>query len=319
VVLLAVAVLQRRTVLRDAARVAAGGVVGGALVVLTALAYIAWSGVALSVAWTAVFGFRGTALGVIVGHSTQAPMHRAIELVLLALLTGILSLVAVLGIEAVRHRLTGRPVAWAVAVTLVFETVSIASGGSYWPHYLIQLAPMLALAAGLWAPHARRVRAAVAFVAASAIAATFVTVLSGASSRHTDAVVGTWLHDSRRQGDTATVLYGNAAVQQGSGMVSPYPQLWTLPMRTLDPHLTTLRSVLRGPSAPTWVVVTHKNLDTWRIDPNGRTRKVLAAHYHDVAQVCGRQVYLHDGVHRALAPTACRSGSELVDLDIDVP
>ena len=77
-------------------------------------------------------------------------------------------------------------------------------------------------------------------------------------------------------------------------MRSPYDQLWSLPMRTLDPHLARLRAVLRGPAAPTWVVA-WGDLDSWNIDAHDRTRLELATHYRRVAQVCGHAVYLHDG------------------------
>jgi 4-amino-4-deoxy-L-arabinose transferase-like glycosyltransferase len=315
VTLLVVGVHQRLVNRGTAARVASGGVLGGMLVVAGALAYVAWSRVGLSVAWTAVFGFRGTALDVIEDHSLHAPMVRAVELVGLGVLTGVLPLVVVLLLEAVRSRLRGSPVAWAVGVTLVVEVAAMASGGSYWPHYLLQLAPMVALAAGLWAEDASRVRAAVAFVVASSVAATAVTVLTGAASGHTGQAVGTWLSESARSGDTATVLYGNADVQQASGMTSPYPQLWTLPMRTLDPHLADLRTVLRGRHGPTWVVA-WGNLDPWHIDAHHRTAHALTTHYRQVAQVCGHPVYLRQGVHRTLAPSTCRSES---GIDIDLP
>lgn len=319
IVLLVVGVRQRRIKLREAATVAGGGVAGGLLVVLAAVVYVAWSGVRTSVAWTAVFGFRGTALDVIEDHSLHAVSVRAVALVLLGVLSGVAPLLVVLGLEARRRRLKGSPVAWAVGATMLLEVASVASGGSYWPHYLIQIAPMLALAAGLWAPTARRLRAVVAFVMASSVAATTVIVLSGASSAQTSQVVGTWLRDSGRPGDTATMLYGNADAQQASGMTSPYPQLWTLPMRTLDPHLATLRAVLSGRQAPTWVVVWH-NLDPWRIDAHGRTRRVLETHYHPVARVCGHQVYLRDGVNRSMASTTRASDSGIdIDMDVDLP
>ena len=38
-------------------------------------------------------------------------------------------------------------------------------------------------------------------------------------------------------------------------MASPYEHLWSLPMRTLDPDLDELRTLLDGPDAPTWVVM----------------------------------------------------------------
>ena len=147
VVLLAAALWQRQLSWRDAARVAGGGTLGGAMTGAAALAFVAWSRVGLSVAWTAVFGFRTTALDVIEDHSLHAPLRRAIELVGLGVLAGVVPFLVVLAFQAVRHRLRGSPVAWAVAVTTVFEVGSIASGGSYWPHYILQLAPMLALAA----------------------------------------------------------------------------------------------------------------------------------------------------------------------------
>jgi 4-amino-4-deoxy-L-arabinose transferase-like glycosyltransferase len=303
-VLLAVSVQQRRLLVREAARVAVGGVLGGALVLAGVLAYVAWSHVGLSRAWTEIFGFRTTALDVIEDHNLRAPLGRAVDLVWVGVLAGLLPLLVVLLLEAVRSRFRGPPVAWAVGATLLVEGIGIALGGSYWAHYLIQLAPMLALAAGLWAASTSRVRIAAAVVVASAVAATPVVVLTGAAFGHQAQRVGSWLVSSARPGDTATMLFGNADAQQASGMFSPYPQLWTLPMRTLDPRLAELRSVLAGPHAPTWVVV-WGSLDPWQIDPHARTARLLTTRYRRVADVCGHSVLLRDGVHRRLAPSTC--------------
>ena len=117
VVLLVASLVQRRTPVPVVARVAAGGVLGGLGVVAAALAYVAWSGVGLGTAWTAVFGFRGTALDVIADHSLHAPMMRALEMTVLAVLCGALPLLVVLALEAVRCRFRGPPVAWAVGAT----------------------------------------------------------------------------------------------------------------------------------------------------------------------------------------------------------
>ena len=302
--LLVASLVQRRLARSDAAIVAAGGLVGGSVVVAGALAFVAWSRVGLGTAWRTVFGFRGTALDVIEDHSLHAPMMRAIELVGLGVLAGALPLVALLVSESVRCRFRGPPVAWAVGGTLAFDAVSIVLGGSYWPHYLLQLAPVLALAAGLWASDAARLRAAVVLTVASAVAATVVGSTTGAASSGSGQLVGGFLARSARPGDSATVLYGNAEVQEPSGMSSPYSQLWTLPMRTLDPDLSRLRAVLTGPNAPTWVVA-WSNLDAWNIDAQGRTRLVLATRYRRVATVCGHPVYLHDGITRTLAPPPC--------------
>jgi len=304
-VLVLASVAQRRLSGRDSLRVVAGGCAGGVLVVLGALGFVAWSRVGIAVAWTDVFGVRSSALDVIEDHSLHAPMLRATSLVVLAVVAGLLPMLAALVVEAVRRRGRGSPVAWAVGATLLVEVVSIAMGGSYWAHYLLQLAPMLALAAGLWAADAARVRACAALVVAASVAASSVILLSGAAFGHRDQRVGAWLHASSRPGDTVTQLFGNADAQQASGMASPYPQLWTLPMRTLDPHLSQLRAVLRSPHAPTWVVA-WGDLDPWRIDAHGLTRRTLAQHYEPVADVCGHVVYLHDGLRRDLAPVRCR-------------
>ena len=236
VALLVASLVQRRMRWPDAVRVATGGVAGGLAVVLAAWGFVVWSRVGLGAAWSAVFGFRGTALDVIEDHSLHAPLLRAGELVGLGLLAGALPLAVVLLGLAVRCRFHGPPVAWAVGVMLLLDGVSIAMGGSYWPHYLLQLAPGLALAAGLWAADSAWLRTAVAFTVASAVAVTAVVTMTGSTYRPGGPAVGDWLHRSGRPGDTATVLFGNADVQEASGMRSPYAHLWTLPMRTLDPR-----------------------------------------------------------------------------------
>ncbi len=304
VALLVASLLQRRMHVRDAARVAAGGVAGGLLVIVALLGYVAWSRVGLGTAWTAVFGFRSTALDVIEDHSLHAPLVRAVALVGLGAASGALVLLVVLLLDAVRCRFRGPPVAWAVGVTLVVDLISIALGGSYWPHYLLQLAPMLALAAGIWVADSLRLRVTVALTVASAVGLAVVVAVSGTAYGHQSTDLGGWLHRSSEPGDTASILFGNADAQEASGMASPYEHLWTLPMRTLDPHLGRLRSVLTGPQAPTWVV-DWQGLDPWNIDAHGRTRLTIAAHYHQVADLCGHRVYLHDGVRRTLAPPVC--------------
>ena len=128
VVLLVASLVQRRTPVPVVARVAAGGVLGGLGVVAGALAYVAWSGVGLGTAWSAVFGFRGTALDVITDHSLHAPMLRALEMTVLAVLCGALPLLVVLALEGFRCRFRGPPVAWAVGATLLLDVVSITGG-----------------------------------------------------------------------------------------------------------------------------------------------------------------------------------------------
>jgi hypothetical protein len=112
---------------------------------------------------------------------------------------------------------------------------------------------------------------------------------------------GQWLAASGRPGDTAVVTYGNPSVLEAADMASPYPQLWSLPMRTLDPDQTRLRQTLEGPDAPTWLVQVH-GLNTWRVDEEGLLRTVVRERYRVVAEVCGSPVLLRADLTRELAP-----------------
>lgn len=295
-------VAQRRLPWGDGLRVALGGLAGGAVVLLGTVGYVVLARVGVTTAWFSLFGFRGTALDVIADSSLHAPLDRGVVLVLLAFLTGILPVAVLLLREGWRCHFSGPPVAWAVAATMAVEVAGIAAGGSYWPHYLLQLAPMTALAVGLWAPHRRSVRLVGTAVLVSAVVAVLVGVV-GTTFPHPSSGqrTGAWVHASGRPGDTATVLYGNAQLQEATGMASPYRQLWSLPTRTIDVHLRHLRALLAGPRRPDWVVVWSK-IDLWNIDPHGATRLELATHYHLVRHVCGHQVWLADGEHRDLAP-----------------
>lgn len=305
-VLLAVSVGQRRLPARDAAWVAGGGLLGGLAVLLGVLGYVRAAGVGLHWAWYSLVGFRGSALEVITDGSLHAPFDRALGLLGLAVVSGLLPMLLVLLRESWRCQLTGPPVAWAVAVTLAVGFVGIVAGGSYWPHYLLQLAPMTVLAVGVWGPQVPWLRVVAGAAVASAVVATgwaaVQPVLGGPSA---GALAGAWVGRAARPHDTLTVLYGNAQVQEAAGLPSPYPQLWSLPMRTLDPHLNRLGDLLAGPRAPDWVVV-RLSPDSWDIDRDGTVRLELATHYRKVAAVCGHPVWLRDGESRRLPPTpAC--------------
>lgn len=304
--LLCVSVVQGRLPLRLALRTGLAVLAGGCAVLLAGVGYVAVSGAGPGVALYALAGFRGAALTVITGHPDPALVVRRFTIVGFALVSGTLPLAVLLGREALRRRRNGwSPVAWAVLVTVLAETVAVVASGSYWPHYLIQLAPMLALAVGMGvqratAPLALRA-GAVLTVASALVVSLAVDVARAAGADPNGVPTGRWVAEAGRPHDTAMVLYGHAEVQESSGMQSPYPYLWTLPLRTLDPHLSRLRATLAGRSAPTWVVVWDQ-LDLWGIDPQGRTRRTLVDHYHRVGTVCGHQVWLHDGVRRQLPP-----------------
>jgi hypothetical protein len=305
-VLVVASSLQRQISLARALALLGSAIAGGLVVVAAAVGFAVWSGVGEAAMWFDLYGFRGEAFDVIEDHSWQAPMDRAGVLVVLSVLSGLLPILLLLARQVWRRRLTGSAIAWAVALTVGAALVGIGAGGSYWPHYLIQLTPMVALAGGIWAAEVPWLPAAIRLAVASSVVSVAIAAVTGFGVADRNARLGTWLHDMSRSGDSLTVLYGHEAVQLDSGLPSPYPYLWTLPMRTLDPHLGLLRALVVGPRAPTWVVVWN-GLDTWGLDRHDTTRLTLATHYRMVRRVCGHEVWLRDGGERRLLPSpSCR-------------
>jgi hypothetical protein len=110
------------------------------------------------------------------------------------------------------------------------------------------------------------------------------------------ATVGRTLATAAKPGDTVLSAFGDPDILHASGMPSPYPYLWSLPSRTLDPDLVLLRGVLAGPDAPTWIVV-RSSYATRRLDAQG-VWSVIVARYQPVERVCGRTIYLLRGTER---------------------
>ena len=113
--------------------------------------------------------------------------------------------------------------------------------------------------------------------------------------------IGEWLADSKVAGDTGFVAYGLPSVLESADMPSPYPYLWSVPMRTLDPEQARLRATLAGPGAPTWIVQV-TGLNAWDIDDGSRLRRLLTERYRIVAEICGHPVWLRQGVTREKPP-----------------
>jgi hypothetical protein len=104
--------------------------------------------------------------------------------------------------------------------------------------------------------------------------------------------------------------FGDADILHGTGMSSPYPYLWSLPSRTLDPDMVLLRGILAGPEAPTWIVVrgTHT---MGRLETSGLAEQIRSR-YAQVGEICGRTVYLLHGTTRPpLAKLGTCGGTEL--------
>lgn len=251
----------------------------------------------------ALVTFRADAGEVIRTSASSATTDRL--LVLLG--TWVAGGLAVIAVLTMWHGLRRRePALLAVLAVIVFVSAAAMLGGSYWAHYLFQLVPASALAVGLLADVVRpRVRLVVTAFVVVMTAGNLVWSLVSPPDDGVDAhTVGTWLRQSGQPSDTAVIAYGQPNVLAAAHMTSPYPYLWSLPVRTLDPDLTVMTDVLTGPERPTWFV-DWSGVGSWGIDP-ATLVPVLERDYRKVAEVCGRTIWLVKGLPRSLAvPKGC--------------
>lgn len=287
-----------------------GAGLGAAVPLLAVSVWARSTGVDATTLWAELVAFRVDAFEVLWQASTHRPLTRGVHLVVLAVVSGMVPL-AWAWCRTCRRGMRGSPEHWAVSCTLAFAVAAVVAGGSYWAHYLLQLVPMLALAAGITAASDRvpgtamrwAVRLTVLSVVVAAAATTTVyAVVPGVWSEQR---TGAWLAEHSRPPDTAVVVYGHPSVLEAADLRSPYPYLWSLPMRTLDPDLARLRATLVGPDAPAWIVQTSA-LNSWRIDGDDRLRSIIKARYDVVATICGNAVWLRSDLTRPVAgPSPC--------------
>ena len=92
------------------------------------------------------------------------------------------------------------------------------------------------------------------------------------------AVIGEVRRRAEAQGlRTAVVTFGRPSILEEAGMHSPYPLIWSLPMRVEDPRLHRLTPLLRR-QRPEWVLVDPVAMDSWGMG-DLRAERVLARHY----------------------------------------
>lgn len=242
----------------------------------------------------AMYPFRLEAGRVVAEGGAQYAQERAGRLATAWVVSGLAALTLALAVAIRDWRRDA--LLLALLATAAYDALSIALGGGYWHHYLVQAVVPLAVAAGILAARGRALaRCAVAVVALTSAVGVAVAA-TGVSSTSTAQQIGVAIADSARPGDTLTTLYGQPQVNLAAGLPSPYQHLWSLPIKTLDPQLTGLDAVIRGPDAPTWIVVV-RNVGSWGLE-SSRTSRLLAEDYRPVASYDGQTVYLHDGLRR---------------------
>jgi hypothetical protein len=137
--------------------------------------------------WNALFEFRAAAASAIASHPLASQVHRMHWLAVLFLISGMDVLGWHLLTTVVRVR-AQRRLGLALGATLVYGFVSIALGGNWWRHDLLELVPVLTMGAalasrgrGLWLSRAAAVRIVTSLAVASALIATFASATEGAA------------------------------------------------------------------------------------------------------------------------------------------
>jgi hypothetical protein len=307
-VALALTLVTKRLSRVDAGRLGAAAAAGLALPVLAVVAWALAAGVRLGAVWETVYGFRGDAFEVITSGDMSGPLERAHVLTQLILTSGLVVVLAWFAFELPKAVRAHRELAPAVALMVVVDAVALVLSGSYWGSYALALIPgavlALSLTASLGRPQFAVSRAIAALVAGSSVYALTVWGVGhnvGGSGDPTAHYTGEAISEAAAPGDTVLVLYGRADIVLASGLGDDYEQLWSLPMRTLDPDLAEMKALLVGAHPPTWVVE-WSPADTWGLDPDGSLRSILTERYTERVSPCGVPVWLREGVNRPAFP-----------------
>ena len=315
-VVLLVHVIQGRCTLRLAFLRGLAFTLGAAIVVVAMVVQSLFTEAGPKALWLAVVSFRFQASEVLADTAARGTASRLTLLVLVLLVTGIVPLVLALLLRAARSGFRGSPWAWACGVALVVDVPSMVLGGSYWPHYALQVIPAAGLAVALAWRTSVLTRLAVGLVVVSAVANVIGFAVHVERSRG-DKVneVGRWVAGSSKPSDTATVLFGHGQAQLATGLQSPYEHMWSLPIRTLDPQLSELTGLLAQESTrPTWIVLLNP-ANAFGLDTSGDFRASLRRDYVQVAKVCaGTRILLRRDQQRALPPAPrCRPNAPSPD------
>ncbi len=293
---------------RTAGTFALAAAAGAVLPVGVVVAWTLASGSRLHTLWYASVSFRSDASRVIASQSAEGAQSRIGLLVTVFVGVGMLLLLVCFLVRVptlVRHDAV--PVV-AVLAMVGIDLLGVALSGSFWLPYLFVLIPPLALALSALVAHDHlrlsryRLSAPVVVlvVASSVVSLVSWTAAWGVGRVPVEVRTGEAIAAAARPGDRVLVYGGRADIQWSSRADSPYPHLWSLPMRTLDPGLDDLRAVLTGTNPPTWFVEA-TYINTWSELGTRPIERSLISKYEFVVTACDRYRIYHlntvDPVH----------------------
>ena len=280
----------------------AAAFVGGALAVVgTALVLAAAQGTSPAALWDAVVVFRLHASTVIGSSATGTTAQRLSHLVGAFTRSGAAAVLVVsAAVVLARRRKAESGLRGPVLAMLGWELIGVAAGGSYWLHYLTGLVPGLVLLMCLAVQARHRARWAGGLLAACLAYAALSNLVSWGQHEtapvavSTDAQVMSYLRGHAGRAGGVVVAFGHPDIVTGSGLHSPYPQLWSLPVRVDDPRLQQLDRIMSGRDAPRWVVVAGSSIGSWGLD-SASAQRYLQEHYVEQATYGDWHVWQREG------------------------
>ncbi len=234
--------------------------------------------------WTALIGYQLSAIGSDGSNAstrwTDLGRHAGD-------IAGDLTVVVL--VAAFGWRVLQRSGRWLVGGWLAAGLIGVNLGGSYWPHYFVQLLPPLVVlaAAAVTGLRSRPWRLAVAgaVVLPTLLWLAALVPMSPAERSETipydalaarDDRIAAVIRATTAPDDEIYVLESEAYLYFAADRRSPYPYLWGKPIDKIPDALPRLRAMLNSPQRPVLVV-----LDTppAAVDPTGGIAAALAAHY----------------------------------------
>ncbi len=240
----------------------------------------------------ALFGFRVNGLQVL-ASANRPLVDRASGLIGPAERSGVVVALALapLGLWCLRR---DRVLLATLGVWLLAGVVGILAGGSYWPHYLLQIVVPTSIlaAAALAAVRLRYAWPAVAAVLAIVIHVNVqrVGLLHNGQDRQRITAIAHYIDAHARPGDTQYVLYAKANIDYYTDLPSPYPYAWSLMVRALPGADARLAHLLHAPDRPTWLVRWQK-VGQWSLPQSARIASALRRDYRPVRRVAGHEIY----------------------------
>jgi hypothetical protein len=155
--------------------------------------------------------------------TSNVPLHVRLQSLWLPGVSSGLIVLLVIALRGLAMLRGDRVLAVTLAAWLGAGAVGVLGGGSYWPHYLIELVAPASLLTGAALASVRARGVIVAALAAVAVVATVGGVAKARTlqTRHAVVPVAHYVRDHARPGDTQYVLYARANVGYYTGLPAP--------------------------------------------------------------------------------------------------